>query len=78
MGGVMEYMETPCGRVVEVGDILVFKKSLPSNPKLVMVEKLVYPDEVHLRYFGRDREDWMGMEYNWSILRYYKHLNTET
>ena len=74
----MEYMETPCGRVVEVGDILVFKKSLSSNPRLVMVEKLVYPDEVHLRYFGRNCEDWTGMEYNWSILRYYRHLNAET
>jgi len=74
----MEYMETPCGRSVAVGDILVFKRSPPNKPRLIMVEKLVHPDEVHFRCFGRDREDWTGMEYNWSILRYYKPLETET
>lgn len=74
----MEYMETPCGRVVKVGDILVFKKSLPNKPNLIMVEKLVHPNEVHFRCFAREVEDWTGMEYNWSILRYYRHLNIET
>jgi len=73
----MEYMETPCGRSVEVGDILVFRRSPPNKPKLIMVERLVEPNEVHFRCFGRE-EDWTAMEYNWTILRYYKPLEAET
>ena len=74
----MEYMETPCGRVVAVGDILVFKNSPPNKPRLIMVERLVEPNEVHFRCFGREEEDWIAMEYNWTILRYYKPLEAET
>ena len=74
----MEYMETPCGRSVEVGDILVFRMSPPNKPKLIMIERLVEPNEVHFRCFGREEEDWTAMEYNWTILRYYKPLEAET
>ena len=70
----MKYMETPCGRGVAVGDILVFKNSPPNKPKLIMVERLVEPNEVHFRCFGREEDDWTAMEYSWTILRWYNPL----